>query len=73
MPTKTLIIISPYRLSQAEAEAIIKGMKIDEPQKIKLENIIDRSILAGVIIKYEDYYLDMSLKNKLHRIVDSLN
>jgi F0F1-type ATP synthase delta subunit len=73
MPTKTLIIISPYRLSQAEAEAIIKGMKIDEPQKIKLENIIDRSILAGVIIKYEDYYLDMSLKNKLHRIDDSLN
>jgi len=73
MSNKVLIIISPYRLSQAETEALIKGMEIGDPKKINFENIIDRSILAGVIIKYGDYYLDLSLKNKLQRIVDSLN
>lgn len=73
MPTKTLIITSAYRLSQAEVNQILTNIGITNPSKVKYENVVDQGILAGLIIKYDGYYLDLSLKNKLREIVGSLS
>jgi len=37
------------------------------------ENEVDPALLGGLIIKYNGYYLDASLKGKLEDIVNSLD
>jgi len=71
--SKTLTIISPYLLNKQETESIIAQIAVNKSQEFVLDNVVDKSLLAGFIVKGDDYYLDLSLKTKLKQIVDSLN
>ena len=73
MLTKTLIVKSVYRLTEAELASIVEGMGIKTSTNIKLENQVDPSLLGGIVIKFDGYYLDMSLRQKLKEIVASLS
>ena len=72
MPTK-LILISASKLGLEDIDAIITGMGLIRNSDLVIENKVDPSILAGVIIKYDGYYLDLSVKSKLNDIVYNLS
>jgi F-type H+-transporting ATPase subunit delta len=40
--------------------------------KVKLEEIIDRDIIGGFILKVDDNYIDASIRNKLRRVKKEL-
>ena len=81
--------ISMYNNIKGIAQAnVITAMPLDETniQKIKnyiskkinkpnvqLEIKVDNGIIGGLIIKYEDKLLDMSIKSELHKLKLSLN
>lgn len=57
------IVYSTYKLSDDELEKL-KDI-ITELKKYQIKNIIDKSLLAGLIIKYSDKIIDLSFKNRL--------
>jgi F0F1-type ATP synthase delta subunit len=73
MPTKTLLITSSYKLSQKELAVVVAQLGIAEEKELVTENEVDPALLGGLIIKYNGYYLDASLKGKLNDIVNSLD
>ena len=73
MPTKTLTIISTYQLSEAEIKTILTSLGLSKSSTLEVDNLVDKEIIAGIVIKYNDYYLDLSLKNKLREIVGNLS
>lgn len=58
-------IISAYPLSQEEI-SIIKKNPLFKDKEIK--NIIDKKIIAGLIIKYDDNLIDLSLSSFLNNL-----
>jgi F-type H+-transporting ATPase subunit delta len=42
--------------------------KLSGAKKVKIEERIDKNVLGGVVIKYEDKILDGSLKNRLDEL-----
>lgn len=46
--------------------------KINKPN-VQLEIKVDKGIIGGLIIQYEDKLLDMSIKSELHKLKLSLN
>lgn len=74
MPTKVpLTLISSYKLSKGEIDVVIKNLGIDKKTDLEVLNEVDEGVIAGLIIKYDGYYLDRSLKSKLNEIVQSLS
>jgi F0F1-type ATP synthase delta subunit len=73
MSTKPLTVVTAYKLSSEELGLIMDKIGLKKSQSFVPVNVVDQNILGGVIIKYEGFYLDFSLKNKLKEIVDSLN
>jgi len=73
MPTKTITITSANNLLPEEISAILEAMAIKKTDKIEIKNVVDKSVLAGVIVKYDGYYIDLSLQHKLKEIVGSLS
>lgn len=57
-------IISTYKLSEEEIEAIKKDFKLVKDAQIT--NVVDKSIRGGLIIKAEDKVIDLSLKSQLN-------
>ncbi|GIW64877.1 MAG: hypothetical protein KatS3mg092_0810 [Patescibacteria group bacterium] len=64
------IVYSTYKLSNDELESLIK--KIPQLKKYQIKNIVDKSIIAGIVIKFSDKIIDLSLKNRLKIIFQKL-
>lgn len=73
MSTKFLTITSAVKLSNNEIELLLSGMDVKPSADLTVQNLVDPSLLAGVIIKYNGYYLDKSLRHQLEAIVGSLS
>jgi len=73
MSTKTLSITSAYKLSPKELAALVEQLGVSNELELLTENEVDPTILGGLIIKFNGYYLDASLKGKLEDIVNSLD
>lgn len=65
-------VISSYDLTDVEKEQISKilNSKLEKVSFVKFTT--DRSILGGIIIKYKDKMLDLSLSSKLTKIKESV-
>ncbi|GAB4219452.1 MAG: hypothetical protein Fur009_5700 [Candidatus Microgenomates bacterium] len=57
------IVYSTYKLTSEELEKLKE--KISELKKYQIKNIADKSLLAGIVIKYSDKIIDLSFKNRL--------
>ncbi|MGB9883198.1 MAG: F0F1 ATP synthase subunit delta [Microgenomates group bacterium] len=64
------IIITTYLLSNDELNKIKE--KIPQLKNFAVKNIIDKGILGGMVIKFADKIIDLSLKNKLKMISQKL-
>jgi len=69
---RTLTLVTSYELSDHETKSIVEGLGL-KAEEINIDQEIDKSILGGLIIKFNGYYLDLSLKTKLNQIVGNLN
>lgn len=65
-------VISPHQLSNKVRKEIISWLEEQTRCEAQLKENIDQSLLGGVIIKYEDTIVDVSLRNKLYKLKDAL-
>lgn len=65
-------VISAVELDGKTLEKI-KG-KIDKKTDFdtRIKNTVDRSILGGLVIKFKDQIIDLSIKGKMNRLKDNL-
>ncbi|ASU15498.1 F0F1 ATP synthase subunit delta [Actinobacillus pleuropneumoniae] len=70
---KDVTIVSANELSQAQEDKIAKAMEKRLGQKVRLTNQIDNSLIAGVIIKYDDVVIDGSSRGQLNRLASALS
>lgn len=64
--------ISVISLNETEKNRITESFKIKFGKKVRLKNVIDSSIIGGMIIKIEDKVYDGSIKTKLQVMKRSL-
>lgn len=64
------VVFSTYRLSEKEIQEIIKKILI--LKNYKITNKIDKSLIAGIVIKFSDKVIDLSFKNRLKIISQKL-
>lgn len=66
-------IISVYPISSDVEKVILDYVKKEAKMtQVEIENKIDKEILGGVIVKYDDRIFDASLKTKLNRLKEAL-
>jgi len=61
-------IISTYKLSEVETGLIMAKLFNTSNQDLLVDNLVDKTILGGLVIKFGSYYLDYSLKGQLDQI-----
>ena len=61
----TAVTVIP--LTEDEKKRLIHSLEIKRGTKISLENIIDPSILGGIILKFPDSLADASLKGRIRK------
>ncbi len=59
-----VIIFSCYALSQEELQSIVQSFP--QLQGREVENKIDQSLIAGLIIQFSSKIIDLSVKSALH-------
>jgi F0F1-type ATP synthase delta subunit len=64
------VVLSCYRLTDEELADLVK--KIPQLKSYQIKNIVDKKILGGLVIKFSDKMIDLSLKNKLAVIKEKL-
>lgn len=65
-------VISASTLNQQQLEKISDAMKKRLSRKVKLNCKIDKSVMAGVVIRSGDMVIDGSIRGRLERLADSL-
>ena len=66
--TQNVEIISAIELSDSQKQNIIEKLSAKLNKNIKPDWIIDKSIIAGLVIKMDDNVIDSSVKNKLEKL-----
>lgn len=70
--TAEVDVISARELNEHQQQKITSAMAKRLSRKVKLNCRIDKSILAGVIIRSGDLVIDGSVKGRLQRLADTL-
>ena len=65
-------VISPEKISEKDISSIEKKLKSDVKKKIKINFVKDKKIISGFIVKLGSTMIDLSIKSKLDKIVNSL-
>ncbi len=61
-------IVSVKKLSKSEISSIEKFFSKNMKKKIWIDNVIDKTIIGGTMIKVGSMIFDNSIENKLHRM-----
>ena len=69
---KEVTVYSVEYLSNKEKDDLVKKLESKYSCTIQLENIIDKELIAGIVIKIDDTVYDNSLKNRLSILTASL-
>ena len=70
---KDVFVTSATELTKAQAEKIAKAMEKKLGKKVRLSTNVDESLLAGVIIRYDDTVIDGSSRGQLNRLSQELS
>lgn len=72
-PVKEVLVVSANELSQAQEKKIAQAMEKRLGKKVRLNSQIDPSVIAGVIIQYDDVVIDGSSRGQLNRLNQALS
>lgn len=61
-------IASKEKLDDQTVKQIIKILKDKTKQNVLIKENIDENIIGGLVIKYQDKLIDLSLKNQLNNL-----
>ncbi len=67
---KKVTIVSAYPLSHAEKNAIV--IAYPGLNKELVENIVDKTIVGGIIIKFGSKIIDLSIRSALHTFMQHI-
>lgn len=70
---KDVLVVSATELSQAQTDKIASAMEKRLGQKVRLSSQIDKTLIAGVIIQYDDVVIDGSSRGQLERLSQALS
>ena len=65
---KNIVISSSYALDSEQVEKIKEAMQKRTGSIINASTDIDKSLIGGIKISYDDQVIDLSLKNKLEAL-----
>jgi F-type H+-transporting ATPase subunit delta len=65
---KNVTVASSYSLEQDQIERIKLALQKRTGSEINVSAEIDKSLIGGIKISYEDQVIDLSLKNKLEAL-----
>lgn len=63
-------VVAPYEIGQQELDLLKKKIHLLENAHITVE--VDKSIMAGVVIKYGSRMIDLSLRSELQKLQHTL-
>ncbi|MCS7093427.1 MAG: F0F1 ATP synthase subunit delta [Patescibacteria group bacterium] len=67
---KKVVIYSTYELSHQEIDKLVE--KIPSLKNYQIVNQVDKSLIAGLVIKFADRIIDLSIKGRLNNISKKL-
>ena len=70
--TKEVEVVSATELSEAQKTKIATAIEKRLDCKVRLVSRVDSSLLAGVIIRYDDTVIDGSSRGQLNRLATEL-
>ncbi|RRN05361.1 F0F1 ATP synthase subunit delta [Bibersteinia trehalosi] len=70
---KDVFVTSATELTKAQADKIADAMAKKLGKKVRLTTKVDSSLLAGVIIRYDDTVIDGSSRGQLNRLSQELS
>jgi len=72
---ETIIVFTPVTLTKTNIEKLtskVKDLFKIDSKEIKVEQIIDKTIIGGMIIKYKDEEIDLTTNKKIKVIKKSI-
>lgn len=66
-------VVTAFPLAEDVRGKIMKKMEKLTGRKVVLNEVLDRSIIGGVVIKFNDNLFDASIKSKIKRMGKSLD
>lgn len=70
---KNIEIVSANKLTKAQEAKIAKAMEKRLGTKVRIASSVDNSLIAGVIIRYDDVVIDGSSRGQLNRLSQELS
>lgn len=70
---KNIEIVSANKLTKAQEAKIAKAMEKRLGTKVRITSSVDNSLIAGVIIHYDDVVIDGSSRGQLNRLSQELS
>lgn len=67
-----MCVTSATPLTKAQEDKIAKAMKQKLNSEVRITTSIDASLIAGVIIRYDDVVIDGSSRGQLNRLSQEL-
>jgi F-type H+-transporting ATPase subunit delta len=65
---KNVMVASSYSLEQDQLDKIQTALQKRTGSEINISTHLDKSLIGGIKISYEDQVIDLSLKNKLEAL-----
>ncbi len=65
-------VISAVKLDKKTISKIGKKVKRKTNLEVRIKNIVDKSIIGGIIIQIKDEIIDLSIKNRMEQLKDDL-
>lgn len=66
-------ITSREELAQAEIKKLSDLIKVKTKQAVVVKTEIDQELIGGVVVKYNDKIIDMSIKHQLNNLAKQLS
>ena len=65
-------VTSAFELSETQRDTIVEAMEKRLGSKVTLENVVDATLIGGVVIRAGDLVIDASLRGRLGQLAQTL-
>lgn len=65
-------VSSAYKLKDAELKLVAKFAQQLQNQDVEFEEKIDNNLIGGVVLRYQDKLIDLSLRQRINKLNEAL-